>query len=352
MSRSAKEITNEILGFMPDEYNKSDGSVIFDLQSPVGEEMAGLEKTNDEILNNAFFDTADEEHKEQIALDRANITRKAATFASGEVTITGEAGTEIPKGTQVASDFAIFDTVEDAVVGDGGSVTVGVICETAGTIGNVPIGAVYEFPVTISGLNTVTNAAAITGGYEKENIDDFSARYHAAITKTSGAGTEADYEAWATSVEGVAAARCFGRTPTVGSVTTYIMNSEHKAASAELVQAVHDYIETKRPSPATSIVYSVTEVEVDVSVTVYIASGSISDYEEAITEAIEDYIMGIGYSRESRRVSPALIAEAILQVDGVTDIDDLTINSGTAAIALIDTQIAVLGGVTIAEGES
>lgn len=350
MSRTAKEITNEILGKMPDNYNKSDGSVIYDLQAPVGEEMAGLEKTNDEILDNAFFDTADDEHKEKIAFDRANITRKPATYATGTVTITGEAGTAIPKGTQVASDFAIFDTIEDATVGEEGSIDVDVICETAGIIGNVPAEAIYEFPVTTSGLNEVTNEEATSGGYEIEAISDFAERYYAAIKKPVGAGTESDYEAWAMSVEGVAAARCFGRTPSVGYVTTYIMNSNHEAADAALIQAVHDYIETVRPCPAGSYVYSVSEVEINISVTVYISSGTIEDYEQAITDAIQAYIIGIGYSRDARRVSPALIAEAILQVEGVTDIDDLLVNGESAAIALSDTQIAVLGGVEIAEG--
>lgn len=350
MSRTAKEITNEILGMMPDNYNRSDGSVIYDLQAPVGEEMAGLEKTNDEILNNAFFDTADDEHKERIALDRANITRKPATYASGIVTISGEPGTEIPSGTQVASDFAIFAAIDDAVVGDDGTVSVVVVCETAGAIGNVPAGAIYEFPVTISGLNTVTNTDATTGGYEIETIEDFTERYHSAIQKSSGSGTEADYEAWALSVEGVAAARCFGRTPSVGYVTTYIMDSNHRAADASLVNTVYEYIESRRPCPAGSYVYSVSEVEVDISVTVYISSGSIEDYEQAITDAIEEYINDIGYSRDTRRVSPALIADAILQVDGVIDIDNLLLNGESAAVALSDTQIAVLGGVEIDQG--
>lgn len=348
MSRTANEITTAILNNMPDSYDRSTGSVVYDLQAPVGKELGALEKTNDMILNNAFFDTADDEHKEIIAKDRANIERKPATKAVGYVTITGEAGTVIEVGTQVASDFVIFLTAQEATLDSNGTATVPVECEEAGMQGNVPAGAIYEFPVTISGLNTVTNAAAITDGYNIESIEDFSARYHTAITKSSGAGTEADYEAWALSVDGVAAARCFGRTPSVGSVTTYIMNSNHEAASATLISAVHDYIETVRPCPATSIVYSVTEVTINVSVTVYVSSGSASDYEDAITAAIQAYITSIGYSRDSRRVSSALIADAILGVEGVTDMDNLLINGEAASVSLGNTEIAVLGGVTIA----
>lgn len=347
MARTANEVTTDILNRMADTYDRSTGSVIYDLQAPVGEEIAGLEATNENILNNAFFETADDEHKEIIAKDRANITRRAATKATGFVTITGVAGTEIPQGTQVASDYLVFDTLTDAVVPDSGTIMIEVECETAGSTGNVPAGAIYEFPVTISGLNAVTNASAFTNGYDIETIDDFSTRYYNAIRKSAGAGTEEDYENWALEVEGVAAAVCFGRTPSVGSVTVYIMNQNHRAADAGLISDVEDHIDTLRPCPANVIVDSVTEVTINVSATVYVASGTPSDYVEAITKAIGDYIYTIGYSKESRRVSTVLIGEAILSVDGVTDVDNLEVNGGTESIALTDTQIAVLGTVTI-----
>lgn len=347
MARTANEVTADILNRMDEGYDRSTGSVIYDLQAPVGEEIAALESTNESILDNAFFETADDEHKEIIAKDRANITRRQATYSTGYVTISGVAGTVIPKGTQVASDYLVFDTTEEATVGDEGTVIVPVQCETAGATGNVPVGAIYEFPVTISGLNTVTNAEAFTNGYDIESIEDFSTRYYAAIRQSAGAGTEEDYETWALEVDGVAAARCFGRTPSVGSVTLYIMDQNHRAAGADLLAAVAAHIDEVRPCPATVIVNSVTEVNIDVSATVYVASGTVSDYEEAITAAIQAYITEIGYSRDSRRVSVVLIGEAILGVEGVTDVDSLTVNGGTDSITLSTTEIAVLDEVTL-----
>lgn len=347
MARTSSEATADILGHMPTNYDKSKGSVIYDLQAPVGEEIAGLEATSDEILSNAFFDTASDEYKEIIAKDRANITRRPATFATGYVSITGEAGTEIPAGTQIASDFLIFATTEDAAIGEEGEATVPAQCETSGSAGNVPAGAIYEFAVTISGLNTVTNSEAFSNGYDIESIPDFSDRYHSAITKSSGAGTEEDYENWALEVAGVSAARCFGRTPSIGSVTVFIMNQNHRAASSELIEETENHINELRPTPVNLYVYSVSEVTVDVSATVYVASGEAEDYKEAITAAINGYIFAIGYSRETRRVSSVLIGEAILKVEGVTDVENLLVNGGTASISLTDSQIAVLREVTL-----
>lgn len=347
MARTASEVTTDILNNMSESYDRSTGSVIYDLQAPIGEEIAKLESTNDDILKNAFFDTASDEYKEIIAKDRANITRRAATYATGYVTITGTPGTEIPAGTKVASDYLMFSTLKDATVGEGGTAAVEVQCETAGSAGNVPTGAIYEFTVTISGLNSVTNPEAFTSGYDIEAIDDFSKRYYAAIRKSAGAGTVDDYEGWALEVDGVAAAVCFGRTPTAGCVTIYIMDQNHRAAGAELLQSVSDYMETVRPCPASVIVSPVEEIEIDISATIYVSSGQAEDYRTAIEGAIKDYIEDIGYSHDSRRVSVALISDAILGVDGVTDIDSLTVNGGNESILLGDTEIAVMGTVTI-----
>lgn len=347
MARTASEVTADILNRMPDTYDKSTGSVIYDLQAPVGEEVAGLEGTNDDILKNAFFETADDHYKEVIAKDRADITRRPATYATGYVTITGDPGTDIPVGTQVASDFLIFKTTEAATIPAEGNVMVLVQCETAGSAGNVPQGSIYEFPVTIAGLNTVTNASGFTNGYDIESMDDFETRYYAVIRKSAGAGTEEDYETWALEVDGVAAAVCFGRTPTIGSVTVYIMNQNHRAADATLIQAVSDHLDEKKPCPAEVYVNSVSEVAVDVAATVSVSSGTVADYQEAIEAAIDEYIKEIGYSKDTRRVSLALVANAILSVDGVIDADNITLNGSADSIALGSTEIAYLDEVTL-----
>lgn len=347
MARTASEVTADILNRMPNTYDKSVGSVIYDLQAPVGEEVAGLEKTNEDILKNAFYETADDEYKEIIAKDRAGITRRQPTYASGHVTITGDLNTVIPMGTQVASDYLVFKTTEAATIPAEGSVIVAVQCETAGSSGNVPQGAIYAFPVTISGLNTVTNTESFGNGYDIESIADFSNRYYASIRKSAGAGTEEDYETWALEVEGVSAAVCFGRTPSVGSVTVYIMNQNHRAADATLITAVSDYLATKKPCPANIYVYSVSEVAVDVAASISVASGSVSDYQTAIENAIRAYITEIGYSKDTRRVSLALVAQAILSVEGVIDADNITLNGSADSIALTNTQIAYLDEVTL-----
>ena len=77
MARTRDEIVAEMLETMPETYDKTVGSPFYETQMPTAIQIESMEIQQDEILNNAFFETADNEHKEIIAKDRANIERKA-----------------------------------------------------------------------------------------------------------------------------------------------------------------------------------------------------------------------------------------------------------------------------------
>lgn len=347
MSRTSEEIVAEMMNNLPEQMNRTAGTVVYDLQKPAAIELAVLEGKQDTILDNAFFATADDEHKEQIAADRAGITRKAADYATGYVTITGTPETEVPVGTLVSSDYLEFETMEEATVGSGGSVTVPVQCTESGSEGNVPAGAIYEFSVTIEGLNTVTNEAALSGGYDIESIESFSERYYAKIKNPGYSGNPGHYEMWALEVDGVGAAKCLPRTPSVGSVTTLITDRNGRAADADLIQSVWEYIETQRPCPATSIVAAPTEKTVTVSATLSVSRGTPADYVSLVSSAIEAYIKTIPFKGTGRRISYAQISEAILSVDGITDCDDLLINGSAASLEIGETEVPYFSGFSI-----
>ena len=104
MARTREEIVSEMMASMPDTYDKTEGSPFFETQMPTAIQLEQMEQREDQILANAFYDTADDEHKELIAKDRANIERKAAVPSSGMVLISGTEGAPVTKGIRVASD--------------------------------------------------------------------------------------------------------------------------------------------------------------------------------------------------------------------------------------------------------
>ena len=73
-------------------------------------------------------------------------------------------------GEKVAAGNIIFNITENAVIPSEGSVTVQVVCDSAGVKGNVEKGKINRFPVTIQGLVSVTNEISTTGGSDTESV--------------------------------------------------------------------------------------------------------------------------------------------------------------------------------------
>ena len=100
------------------------------------------------------------------------LQRKIATYATGSVTVTGTTGTILPAGSKVAAGNVMFTINDTVTVGEDGTVSAPVICDTAGTQGNVLAGYINRFPVTINGLTKVTNTHATTGAVTKKRTQN------------------------------------------------------------------------------------------------------------------------------------------------------------------------------------
>ena len=79
----------------------------------------------------------------------------------------------------------------------------GVVCTTAGIVGNVGVNSITKMPVTISGVTSVTNATPTSGGYDEEVDNDLRERTYSKIRTPGTSGNINDYRNWALSVEGV-----------------------------------------------------------------------------------------------------------------------------------------------------
>ncbi|MCK9479977.1 MAG: baseplate J/gp47 family protein, partial [Firmicutes bacterium] len=171
-----QEILSRLLSNISSEFDKSVGSFFYDTQKPLAMELEGIYTKLSEILLNGFAATAKGEYLDKKVAEQG-ITRKAATYASGTVTVSGNVGAVISSGDKVASDTLVFTVTQTKYIESTGNVSVGVICDTAGKVGNVPIGAINRFPVTISGLISVTNTSSTSGGFDEESDDELRERY-------------------------------------------------------------------------------------------------------------------------------------------------------------------------------
>lgn len=291
------------------------------------------------------------------------MTRRAATAASGELTITGEPNTVIPAGsmfsTAAVNDQPSVDyvTLEATTIPTSGSVTVDVECTQAGIIGNATENTIVLVSSRLTGITAVTNEDPLTGGTEEETDEALIARI-VEFNKSQGesyVGSAADYKRWAQSVDGVGSATVISAQDTSGLVTIIVTDSNGDPATEQLCTAVYNYImkpETPedrlapinanlRVTPPTALKLSVVAtVELDDETT-------LEAVKTAYAAQLALYLpvaLGEGEIKYSR------VAAALAAVDGANDYSGLLIGLkdgenvvyGTSNIAITSNQLPTI----------
>ena len=341
-----EQILSRLLSNISSEFDKSVGSFFYDTQKPLAIELESVYAKLEAILLNGFAATAKGGYLDKKVAEQG-LTRKAATYATGTVTVSGNVGAVISSGDKVASDTIIFTVKQTKNIESSGTATVNVICDTPGKQGNIPIGAINRFPVTISGLTSVANPSATTGGFNEESDDELRERYFEKVSLPATSGSKYHYVMWAKEVEGVGDAKCIPLWNGAGTVKVIIINADKQAADAALITAVTNYIEEQRPIGAAVTVESAQPLVINISVSLTLASGaSVEAARDKISNSITKYLQKNAFSSEY--ISYAQIGGCILSVDEVTDYTDLLVNDGTSNIEVTETVVPVLGVVDLA----
>ena len=356
MFRSQEEILQEMLKNIQNTIDKSQNSLVHDALSPAAIELANFYLLLEEVANKLDVENLEGEELERFVYQRTGITRKPATKATTTVIISGQEGAKVKKGDLVGADTVNFISIEDKTIGPTGQMTVLVECEVAGTIGNVPAGAIRYFPVSIPGLTSVTNLEPVVNGYDAESDEELRERYYERIRTPATSGNKYHYINWAKEVTGVGDARIIPLWQGDNTVKVVIIDSNKQPAGSELVQAVQEYIdpgitglgEGQAPIGAFCTVVSATGKEVNINVTIIRDPNySIDQVKASIENNITEYLKSIAFKQDI--VSYAHIGAIILDSEGVLDYENLTINGTTSNIAIDYEEVAILGEVVINE---
>lgn len=348
---SASEILDEMLGNMPESYQKTIGFPTYDLLAAVSLRMEGTDTTIDEARQQLDPENLHDSALDRYIYPRSGLERKAATFAHGSLTVTGTGTVE--QGTLFESGGGVqyYATETVAIEGEG---TVPVTCTVDGTAGNLPAHSVTQMPVTIQGIASCDNPEPLTGGYAEEGDTEYYARYLLRLRTPATSGNVYHYQQWALEVAGVGHVKVFPRVQGVNTVDVVIADNAGQPADTALVKAVQDYIDPdsegagrgQAPIGAQCFVGAATAKPIAVSCKVSkLDTADEESVTAAIKSAVADYLAGTVFVQSY--VSYGQIAAAILSADGVVDFEGLTVGSGTANIAVSERECPVLGEVAI-----
>jgi uncharacterized phage protein gp47/JayE len=298
-----------------------------------------------------------------------NVPRKDGVKATGEVTFTGTNGTQIPSGTTVAvpqddpdADPIIFETTASDTIGNqatpNGTITIPVQAVETGPAGNVPTGAVTELLTGIEGVESVTNASAITGGADVESDELYRERILLEYANPHGAGTIADYERWALGFPPVGYVTVVPLWNGPGTVQVVVTDQENNPVSNTVkdgLQAALDPVPGEgrglAPIGATVTVDTPVLFNVDVQVELVLDEGysidgaaGTTDVSATIEDAIRDYIDTLPPGSDVIRNK---VIEAIMLVPGVLDLQNLLMNGSAGNLSVASLQVPQTDDVTL-----
>lgn len=350
------EITAELLSNVPDTYQKNAGYFIWDIMRAISATFITLWQKLQYLCG--FFDITKLEYDDLVKFvyQRKGIVAKTETYASGEIKITSGSGTITIGDKFETSGGLVFEATETKTVSTND--TFNAKCTTAGEVGNVPVGAITIIPTTITGIVSITNATAFSGGYEKETKEAITERYLSAIREPIASGNIYHYKKWALEVTGVGNVDVKSLWNGDNTVKVIIVDSNNEPASASLISAVQEYIdpdsagtgEGQAPIGAYCTVESATSKTINVTADITLKSGAVeADVKTAVENALKAYIKSTVFV--DSYVSYARIGACILSADGIDDYENLLVNNYTDNVTLSNTtttrEIAVIGTVTL-----
>lgn len=391
-NQSADEIHARMLANLPGGLDLGEGSIAWDFTRPSALEKAEMvEFTLNETIKLIFPQWS---YGEWLDLhgEKENVIRRAANRASGSISVTGTVGTVIPSGYQIAtaSDITasvIFETIESTVL-TGEPDEFGLVTNTidiqaveGGLSGNVDADSIKLMVTPLSGISSLTNAEALTGGTEAESDEEYLVRILDAVRNGySMTGCNADYIRWAKEVAAVGQVIVdpewndpslpenfhytdqAGHQRCAGAVRLIIVDANGMPANQQILNSVYLHIagtgdtdiERLMPIGAHLTVVAPKDVGVDIEANVLLEEGEdtvtvtnrfknglIDYWREVAQEAADDAETHTGYIRMVQ------VGAVLAKTEGVIDYTELKVNGGTVNIPITNAEYPVTGEVTL-----
>ena len=348
-------LLTEALGDIGSGVLKNEGSLVYNAMSALAYELEKIYIQLDFLNNQSHADSADIEELTKIAADRG-ITRKAASAATVKI----EANVELPIGTRFnlkSYNYAVTEFISH----EGDIYSYQAVCETAGSAPNTLTGTLTPINY-VEGLETATITEILIDGEDDESADSLYQRYLESFQTAVFGGNIAQYKEQVNAVSGVGGCKVYPVWNGAGTVKVVPISASFHACSDTLISSIQNLLQPAdessgyglAPIDHTVTVESVSEVTVNVSTTMTFKSGysyeTLKDTIEAEAAAFMTDLCSTwadGDEKSGLTVYIARFEAAMLNIQGVLDINSTAFNGISENLILSWNQIPVIGEVTV-----
>lgn len=357
---TVEDVKRRILARLTTSLQTREGSFTNDVISAAAAELCECYHSMDAFLPAFYIDETSGAYIDKQAAV-VGVVRKAGTAASCAITFTGEDGASVPAGTPFYTGAGLAFYLDQTVTILDGTAAGSLTAAQVGDAYNIGAGEIMSTLRNYSGITGYENGPA-SDGTDPESDEALLARYRERMRRIATSGNPYQYQLWATSVDGVTAARTIAKWDGPGTVKVVLAGAGMEPPGKAVVAACDAYIQEQRPvGPAVTVAAAgVRELAVAATVTID-GTTTKAAVREALEQAVKDYISGLAREAFSTNIDLQLetmegrrytvlynrIAFLLLAIPGVLDYSALTVGGGTANISVAADKLPVLTGVTV-----
>lgn len=350
-TQTFENILRRILERVPAKYDKREGALIYDSTAAVSVEIQNAYIDVDTAMQEVFADTASRECLIKHCAEQG-ISPKPASYAIVKGKFT-PATLDIPVGSRYSHEdlnYIVTEKIEDGLYY--------LRCEMLGSEPNAVTGQLIPISY-ISGLETAEILEVTILGEDEEDTEALRARYFAARQAEAFGGNKLDYINKFMSISGVGGLKLYSGAQWNGggTVLAVIKDSNNGVPTDDFIaklQTDADPVATSGEGDGfapighfvTVVPANETIVNVETNLT-YDSGATWTSVREKVHAAVKDYLDGHN-ANWNHNSSPIVVRiahleSAILDVPGVLDIQNTTINGKPINFTLDQNALAIKG---------
>lgn len=322
-----------------------EGSIIYSALAPAAVELQNMYIELDNILNESFADTQSREYLIKRCAERGIIPTPAT-----KAILKGQFNIDVPIGVRFSFDELGYKVIE--------KISTGVFkleCESPGKVGNEYTGPIIPIDY-IDGLTSAELVDVIIPGEDEEDTETLRQRYFNSLKSQAFGGNIADYKEKTMALNGVGGVKVYPVWNGGGTVKLVIIDSTYGVPSAALVNEVQTAVDPMTnqgqgygfaPIGHIVTVEGVTPTPINIATSITYQKGwSWNDVEPYVNKAVDTYFSELASAWDSEDnlvVRISQIETRLLNISGILDIADTTINGSPQNLTLSSDSIPIRG---------
>lgn len=343
-------LLKQALDKIPDNYDKREGSVIYNAIAPMCMEMSYLYLKLRTMTDLIFIDTSVGQYLDRLVLQNG-IQRLDATYAEKYGTF------NLPQleGYIFIKDEVQFEVIEQIDSPNAETYVYRLRCTEKGEIGNVEAGPLTSLNY-IRGLQIAEITGTFNEGTDIETDEHLRQRYIDNVTDIAYGGNKSDYRQKIKGMDGVGSCKVIPVWNGPGTVKCIITNADYEEPSEQLVKQVQQSVDPTLDgygigiAPVGHIVTikgaTMDSLEIRAQI---VTNNPPADLQLKMEEAIKDYLNTLNKNWElldNITVRISQITNVLLDVDGIIDVGDIYINGEMKNYVVDSDKLAGFGSIS------